>query len=286
VDVKVTGVSATTDVLARLERCYDAIPRTGGARVEKSGPFELFVREGPGWPYYARPRLGTTTVTSADVESLRERQRELGVPEALEWVEDLTPALLPAARVAGLSVLLAPLMVLDPAALPDPASLADATVTLLDPDGPGFPDAYARSGAVAQIGFAAAGTGAGEAGPVERDAAATVPDPAAVELAAAAIRAGTKAQAVAETVAEGVLATGAFQGAEGAAEVVGVATLPAARRRGLGAAVSAGLARHALAIGYDLVFLSAASADVARVYARIGFQRVGTACIAEPNRAQ
>jgi hypothetical protein len=30
------------------------------------------------------------------------------------------------------------------------------------------------------------------------------------------------------------------------------------------------------------VFLSAASEDVARVYARIGFHRVGTACIAGP----
>ena len=35
-------------VLERLERCYDAIPRVGGARVEAVGPFELFLREGPG----------------------------------------------------------------------------------------------------------------------------------------------------------------------------------------------------------------------------------------------
>jgi hypothetical protein len=36
----------------------------------------------------------------------------------------------------------------------------------------------------------------------------------------------------------------------------------------------------ALDQGDDLVFLSAASGDVARVYARIGCHRVGTACIA------
>ena len=40
--------------------------------------------------------------------------------------------------------------------------------------------------------------------------------------------------------------------------------------------------RQALDSGADLVFLSAASEDVARVYARIGFHRVGTACLAAP----
>jgi hypothetical protein len=110
-------MTTITDVLARLERCYDAIPRVGGARVEVLGPFALFLREGPGWPYYARPRLGETTVTTTDVEAVRVRQRELGVPEVIEWVDETTPALLPAARAAGLSLQLAPLMVLDPGAL-------------------------------------------------------------------------------------------------------------------------------------------------------------------------
>jgi len=41
-----------------------------------------------------------------------------------------------------------------------------------------------------------------------------------------------------DTPTEGVIARGAVQGALGAAEIVGVATLPSARRRGLGAAVS------------------------------------------------
>jgi hypothetical protein len=33
--------------------------------------------------------------------------------------------------------------------------------------------------------------------------------------------------------------------------------------------------------GVDTVFLSASSDDVARVYAKVGFRRVGTACTAE-----
>ena len=34
--------------------------------------------------------------------------------------------------------------------------------------------------------------------------------------------------------------------------------------------------------GAELVFLSAGSEDIARMYGRLGFERVGTACIAEP----
>ena len=66
------------------------------------------------------------------------------------------------------------------------------------------------------------------------------------------------------------------------AEIAGVATLPVARRRGLGAAVTATLARELLDAGTELVFLSAGSEEIARVYLRVGFRRIGTACIAEP----
>jgi predicted GNAT family acetyltransferase len=65
------------------------------------------------------------------------------------------------------------------------------------------------------------------------------------------------------------------------AEIVGVATLPAVRRQGLGGAVTALLVEHALSIGVETVFLSAASDDVARVYERLGFRRTGTACFVQ-----
>ena len=65
-------------------------------------------------------------------------------------------------------------------------------------------------------------------------------------------------------------------------EITGVATLPAYRRRGIGAAVTDALCRDAAGRGVGMVFLSAGSGDVARVYQRVGFARVGTACIAEP----
>jgi hypothetical protein len=38
-----------------------------------------------------------------DVEAVRARQRELGVPEAFEWVHETTPALLALMREAGMT---------------------------------------------------------------------------------------------------------------------------------------------------------------------------------------
>src|SRR5215813_14192445 len=105
--------AVVTPITERIERTYDAIPRTGGALVESVGPFELFYQgSAGGWPLYARPRLGTTEFTPDDVRRVRRRQRELDVPEAIEWVSDVSPMLLPAVRATGLAVALAPLMVL------------------------------------------------------------------------------------------------------------------------------------------------------------------------------
>jgi predicted GNAT family acetyltransferase len=95
-------------------------------------------------------------------------------------------------------------------------------------------------------------------------------------------RDGRSASALAESPVDGVLASGMLQRVGDVAEVAGVATLPSARRRGLGAAVTAALARHARREGVDVVFLSAGSTEIARVYEGVGFRRIGTACIGEP----
>ncbi|SCE91208.1 FR47-like protein [Micromonospora viridifaciens] len=270
------------DVLDRLERFYDAVPRDG-ARVEEYGALVLFVRDGAGWPFYARPRLGATAPPAlADVNAVRARQRELGLPEAFEWVHEVTPDLLAVARSAGLSVLEAPLMVLDPARLPDPATLSDVPVRVLDPADPGFAADVAARRAVATVGFSNAGTARGAAGPAERDAALPRLDVAALEEEAVRIADGRRISALAETPEQGALASGMAMRVGDVAEIAGVATLPVARRRGLGAALTAALARELRAAGADLVFLSAGSEEIARVYLRVGFRRVGTACIAEP----
>jgi len=260
------------ELLGRIERYYDAVPRSA-ADTEAIGAFTLFVSRGA-WPYYARPTLGATgPFTAGDIEQVRRRQRELSVPEALEWVDDTTPGLLGAVRASGLSIHQYPLMVLGaPRALEPRPGLQ---VRLLGADDPVLP----RAQAVASVGFGHPGTTVGEAGAVERDTATG--DESATAFLRERLRQGLTVMAVAED-DEGPLAVGSSQPVAGVTEIVGVATLPQARRHGLGAAVTALLVEDARRRGVDLVFLSAGSDEVARVYGRVGFQRVATACVAEP----
>jgi GNAT superfamily N-acetyltransferase len=268
----------------RLESFYDALPRQS-ARAEDFGSLVLFVRERDGYPYYARPALNPgSAVTAEDVAKVRDRQRQLGVPEAFEWVHETTPHLLSVAEAAGLSVLRAPLMVLDPDRVPD-VKRSDVPVRLLDPGSASFAGDVAVRRAVAAVGFGAPGTEVGPAGPAERDAATVVPDASDIAAEIQAHRGARLASAMAALPEDGVVASGMLQRVGDVAEIAGVATLPSARRRGLATAITAVLARHALDRGVDLVFISAGSPQIARVYERVGFYRVGTACIAEPASA-
>lgn len=261
------------DLLDRIERYYDAVPRSG-SRAEHIGPFTLFVSNG-GWPYYARPTLGRAwSFDLAAVERLRERQRELGVPEALEWVDEIAPDLLAVVRQSGLPVHECPLMVLhEPMPM---AEAQDVTVRILSADDP----ALAPAAAVATVSFAAGGVDVGSDGIRERDARVAAMTEAELERRRDRVRRGLTVSAVAED-ENGPLASGSHQPVDGVTEIVGVATLPAARRRGLGAAITAALVADAQQRGVDVIFLSAGSEAVARIYERVGFRRIATACIAE-----
>lgn len=260
-------------LLDTLEHCYDALPRST-TRTEEIGPLVLFVPQTSPWPYYARPRLGAAGITVADVEAVVARQRQLDLPVALEWVHDTTPSLLAAAHAAGLEVHLAPLMVLDRAALPE----SDGRARILDPNAETYPADLALSRAVQHVGFGNGGTNVGPAGRAERDAALTPLDPESVAWNAQRHHSGAAATAVAANEL-GMVGAGAYQRALDVVELVGIATLPAARKQGYGGALTAALAHHAIDSGAHTVFLSAADESVARVYARFGFQRVGTAAI-------
>lgn len=285
-----------SDVFVELERFYDALPRPY-ARAEEFGGLVLFVREGEGWPYYARPRPGAETPSAADITGVRRRQRELGLPEAFEWVHETTPDLLAVARSAGLDVLLAPLLVLDPAALPPGPPVRDATLSLLDPGDPGYGSALTVARAVARLAFGQppnqtpleeateALLVTQPAGPAERDAALAPVSDTLAEGYRRQAAAGTYHTAVVTAPGEGMLATGALMRSGGTAEIAGVATLPSARGRGYASQLTAALARRALDDGVTLIFLSAGDDDVARLYTRVGFRRIGTACIAEPAAA-
>ena len=271
------GVPAADEtVIARIDRFCDTVPKQR-ARAEQYGPLVLFVPEGPGWPYYARPRQGPRgRITVADVRGVRARQRELGIPESFEWIEQVAPDLTEAAARAGLEVTAHPLMTLDtaPGRTRLPAGVAVRTVRWDEPD-------LARIVAVPDVAFAHAGTGVGLAGPAERDKLAADRDQASISRMRETLAAGHSVLAAAFD-DEGPLAAGSCQSAGDVAEITGVGTLPSARRQGLGAAVTAKLAILAMADGIRTVFLSASDDAVARIYAGLGFRRVGTAMIAEP----
>ena len=260
-------------LLQRLETFYDAVPRPS-ARSEDVGDLTLFVAE-TGWPFYARPRLGTSHhIAVADVDAVRARQREHEEPDALEWVHDTTPSLLAAVRGSGLPVHEHPLLVLGaPLEIAPPEG---TRVRVLEPDDPDL----ARARATADVGFSQIDTLVGDAGPAERDELAAAKTEESLAQPRRLMREGRLRTAVVED-ESGPLAVGSHQMAGDVSEIVGVATLPVARRRGLGAAVTAALVADARARGVDLVFLSATDDAVARVYQRVGFRLVGTACVAE-----
>jgi GNAT superfamily N-acetyltransferase len=262
--------------LETIERYYDAAPRSA-ARAVEHGPFTIFAGEGP-WPYYARPRLGSGVheFTADEVSATRVRQAELGLPETFEWVHETTPSLLHAARAAGLDVLEAPLMLLDRGEWRAPDAPSGVTVRMLGSDEP-EPE-LAAAGAVAGVGFGRAGTAPGPEGRVERDAAAAVVNEATLDFRRERLRRRVTVTVVAEN-AMGAVAVGSHQPVGDVTELVGIATLPAVRRQGLGAAVTGALVEDALEHGAATVFLSAGSEDIARVYRRLGFRRAGTACI-------
>ncbi|MFI5897256.1 GNAT family N-acetyltransferase [Actinoplanes sp. NPDC051513] len=231
----------------------------------------------------------------------------MGIPEAFEWVHETTPDLLAVARSAGLDVLLAPLLVLDPPALLPDLPVPGATIAVLDPAAPAYATDLAVSRAVAQLAFgsppsaspleevAAAAAETAQplesglvtevAGPAERDAATEKLGDELVEGFRRRSASGAYVTAVVTSPADGIVATGALMRDGDTAEIAGVATLPSARGRGYASQLTALLARRALADGVSLIFLSAGDDDVARLYSRVGFRRIGTACIAEPAAA-
>ncbi len=255
------GVVLTTDpeLLGRIERYYDLAPRVS-ATTEEVGPFTLFLRADPrGWPYYARPRSGAGTHPSAaDVRRVRQRQQALALPEQLEWIGELVPGLAQAARDAGMTVRQHPLMVLSRPVHPPPVEGVE--VRLLDA---GDPTLGAVHSAV-------------EAGFEESDEVGTGDAPYLRDLVA---RGSTRLVGAYEA---GVpIGGGSHQPRDESTELTGIAVVPQARRRGVGAAVTAALVADARALGVETVLLSADTPRVADVYARVGFTRIATACIAE-----
>ncbi|GAA1609169.1 hypothetical protein GCM10009789_74560 [Kribbella sancticallisti] len=260
--------------LSRVDDYLHATPLTG-ATGQQVGPFTLF-RSTTIWPYYARPVPGSdATIEPADIEKLRARCEELGLPVSFEWVVDTCPSLGPAAAAAGLEVHEYPLLVLEQSDFKPVSTALDCRIL------PASLPELRTARAVASVGFGTPGTAVGEGGPEARDAevAKTTDEAAAALLERAERGVSITAAAFGD---QGMLASGVHQPVGDTTEIVGVATLPAMRRQGLAAAVTSRLAEHAFASGVDLILLSAQSDAVAAVYERVGFHRIGSVGSAEP----
>ncbi len=251
----------TDHLLADLERYYDDVPRAF-ARTEEIGPFTLFVaHDAHGWPYYARPRLGYAgRATVGDVAAVRARQRELDVPEAFEWVVENAPDLGQVIAASGLEPGDYPLMVLGEREQTAPVP-AGVRLELLTAD---HTDLAAVRGAV--------GAAFGETDLVEDTTASGV---LRERVSSGLLR---MVGAFDET---GPVGGGSHSPRDGITELMGIGVVPRARQCGVGGAVTAALVEDARGLGVRTVFLSAGSDRVAAVYGRVGFDRVGTAGIAE-----
>jgi ribosomal protein S18 acetylase RimI-like enzyme len=267
--------TADTELLGRIDAYLDRVPRAAST-PETVGPFTLFVGQEGGWQYYARPTPGTSTVSAADVASVRSRQRDLRLPEAIEWIEDLVPGLSSAAEDTGLAVRDHPLMSLAAEDFRPTADVEGFDLRLITPD-----DDVPSFQAVATIGFGEPGTEVGSAGVEALAEVKLAVPPGMVSFVRDRLVRGLTVTAAAFR--KGVpVAVGSHQPLDGATEVVGVATLPAFRRRGLGGAVTSLLVEDALERGVGTVFLSAGDGTIARTYSRLGFRVIGTAGAAEP----
>jgi ribosomal protein S18 acetylase RimI-like enzyme len=241
--------------LHRIEAYYDCVPRAVST-VEQVGPFTLFVaEEGTGWQFYARPALGGRhTFTPDDVCHVLDRQRQLAVPLAIEWVDEVTPSLLPAVRSAGHEPHRYPLLVMPP----EVEVARDPRARALQPAEP-------------HLSLALGSVSAGFAGHDEVEPRDPGRHPEMME----------RGDLVVVASFEGNRLCGAGSAAPrgDVAELMGIAVPPGHRGRGHGTAITSTLVAVCREQGVEVVFLSAGSDAAADIYRRVGFVDVGTACI-------
>jgi predicted GNAT family N-acyltransferase len=273
-------VPSRPGLLDQIERYFTLAPLPD-ARVHEVGSLDVPVGS-PEWPYPARPRHGLEgQVTGDDVRAAVELQERSGLPASLEWLGDRCRGLAGVARGAGLVVEELPLLVsVDPVEVLLPAEVRLYLVGGDDPQ-------LARYQLLTQLAFATPGTAAAvraASTPAGSGPGTAVPEQLPpTSVLRERVTSGRTVMMVAVDDGE-VVAVGSHQpvdvdGRE-ISEIVGVATMPRFRGRGLGAGLTSALVEHARQTA-ELVFLSAGDDDVARVYERAGFAWVGTSCVAE-----
>jgi predicted N-acetyltransferase YhbS len=256
-----------------IERYFASAPLQD-ARIEQAGALDVPIGD-PAWPYPARPRRDAGPVGADDVRAALALQQGAELPGALEWICETAAETETAARAAGLVVDDRPLLVAaDPVELVLPAGVRLYLVGADDPD-------LHRYERVTAIALAHPGGRADVAvAPLDTSPEAQARTAALRERIAAGRTVMMVAVEDGEPVAVGSHAPVTVDGSE-VSEVAGVSTLPRFRGRGLGAGLASALVAHARETA-ETVFLTAGDDDVARIYERVGFARLGTIGVAEP----
>ncbi|MEU0145464.1 GNAT family N-acetyltransferase [Streptomyces sp. NPDC006288] len=219
------------------------------------GPFT--VRHNPGWELkfanYAIPDRDAEP-TERDVAELVAAFRERGRLPRLEFLPAWAPAVEPALLAAGFTVEnRAPVMSCAPDGLlvPKPVDGLRVAEPVTDAE-------FTSAAAVQHTGFG------GEGGPDDGEIAW--------------LRAATEGGGVSGVATVGGTPAGAggcSAPVDGIGELAGLAVAEGFRRRGVGAALSAWLTRTAFDRGFEAVWLEPGGPEVERIYARIGYRRVG-----------
>ena len=237
---------------------------------EACGPFHIGFDPDNANPFlnYAVPQPGEP-VSSEDIAALVSAFEKRERTPRLEFAPGGAPGLEEALLAAGFEVQQRlPFMLVTAAELVGPKPVDGVEVVVLDASAT---DEELRGVAVAQ--WEAFGD------PAEpHDDAAYDADVAGLRGAVESGKFLVLARGAAGTAEAGVPMGGGSCGLGhgGTTEIGGIATRPAFRRRGIGAAVTAALTRHLLEVsGLDCVWLSPAGPDQERLYATVGYQSLG-----------
>jgi ribosomal protein S18 acetylase RimI-like enzyme len=239
-------------LLAQIDDYLDAAPAKA-CDVERIGSFHLFFRRDSDMPEisYARPVRGERAGTREELAAVRAAFLARGRRPRWEYLEQLHPQLAAQLIASGFPA-------------PTPRPLQVVTAQSFRPE----------TSAVAEV------------------RSITSAEALSVEAVLTVAYGGNPAETTGEMLQgmlerEGCVIAAFVEGKPVAAglhspvgtttEVAGVGTAPEWRRKGLAGAVTSALVADALARGCTCIFLSAGDESVARVYARLGFVRVGTA---------
>jgi len=225
-------------------------------------PFTLFFHPKDTFAHfnYAIPDRPLAGDLSAPLAALREAFRSRNRQPRFEFIADFAPDLAPALQAAGfVEESRAILMVCTPDTYCPAPALPGLTITALT-EGASLPDIRAVM-AVQHEGFNMT-----KREPVTDQEAADFQQWLAKTTFFLARLAG-------EPVSAGSL----MPPVDGLAEVAGIATLPAYRRRGIATLITAQALEMAFARGVDLALLTAGDERAGRVYERVGFRPLGTA---------